>query len=74
MQLQNQLGGSFLPSSLCDERLCFERELTNSNGQSDWSFPKELRDYESHESICETPTTECDDEGNEYGNDEGMFS
>jgi hypothetical protein len=46
--------------------------LTNSNGQSDWSVSEEFRDYESNESIGETPTIECDNEGNEYGNDEGM--
>lgn len=43
-----------------------------SNGQSDRGISEEYRDYESYESAGQATSTERDDEGNEYGNDEGM--
>jgi hypothetical protein len=44
----------------------------SSNGQSHWSFSKELGNYESNQSIGQITTTQRDNEGNEYGNDEGV--
>jgi hypothetical protein len=43
----------------------------DSNGESHWRFPEEFRDHESYEPIDQITTIQCNDEGNEYGDDEG---
>jgi hypothetical protein len=44
-----------------------------SNGESHWGFPEEFRDHESYEPIDQITTIQRNDEGNEYGDDEGKL-
>jgi len=67
MQLQNQLGESRAANG-------GDMELSCSDGQSHWGFPEEFRDYESYEPIDKITTIQRNDEGDEYGDDEGMSS
>lgn len=47
-------------------------ELICSHGESHWGFPEEFRDHESYEPIDQITTIQRNDEGDEYGDDEGM--
>jgi len=50
-----------------------DMELICSNGESHWGFPEEFGDHESYEPIDQITTIQRDDEGNEYGDDEGKL-
>jgi hypothetical protein len=45
----------------------------DSNGESHWGFPEEFRDHESYEPVDQITTIQRNDEGNEYGDDEGKL-
>jgi hypothetical protein len=44
-----------------------------SNGESHWSFPEEFGNHESYEPVDQITTIQRNDEGNEYGDDEGKL-
>ena len=45
----------------------------DSNGESHWGFPEEFGNHESYEPIDQITTIQRNDEGNEYGDDEGKL-
>jgi len=66
MQLQHQL------CKLADHmELC--AVLMISDGQGDRCIPEEYRDHEDNESIGQITAVERDNEGDEYGDDEGKM-
>jgi hypothetical protein len=50
-----------------------DMELICSNGESYWGFPEEFGNYESHEPIDQITTIQRNNEGDEYGDDEGAL-
>jgi hypothetical protein len=70
MQLQNQLGESRAPFGIDDEAM--DKVTDCSNGESHWGFPEEFGNHESYEPIDQITTIQRNNEGNEYGDDEGM--